>query len=193
MRAVHVGVRGRLGDDGRLAHPLGHLQRLADHPPQLVQVERLEQVVVGSLLHRLDGRVRRLGHGDEDDRDAGVEAADLLVDLQPGLVGEAEVEQDHIRRPLGDATDPLRAGTGHINPVLRGAEDLVDLRQDQVRVVVHKQQLAHGAPRRPTRLELLPEPPPPVRGAMTKSIPQNSRNQRRVLPSTRRRLTRLGR
>ena len=152
-----------LGDDGRLAHPPGHLQRLADHPPQLVQVERLEQVVVGPLLHRLDGRVRRLGHGDEDDRDARVEAADLLVDLQPGLVGESEVEQDHIRRPLGDATDPLRAGTGHINPVLRGAEDPVDLRQDQVRVVVHKQQLAHGAPRRPTRLELLPEPPPPVR------------------------------
>ena len=96
--AVHVGVRGGLGDHGRLAHPPGHLQRLADHPPQLVQVERLEQVVVGALLHRLDGRVRRLGHGDEDDRDARVDPADLLVDLQPGLVGQAQVEQNDIRR-----------------------------------------------------------------------------------------------
>src|SRR4029077_17082690 len=117
----------------------------------------------------------------------------LLVDLQPGLVGESKVEQDDIRRPLGDATNPLRAGTGHNNRVLRGAEDLVDLRQDQVRVVVHKQQLAHGAPRRPTRLELLPEPPPSVRGAMTRSIHQDSRNLCRVLPSTRWRATRLGR
>ena len=40
---------------------------------QLVQVERLEQVVVGPLLHRLDGRVGRLGHGDEDDRDARID------------------------------------------------------------------------------------------------------------------------
>ena len=62
-----------LGDHGRLAHPPGYVQRLADHAPELVQVERLEQVVVGALLHRLDGRVRRLGHGDEDDRDARVD------------------------------------------------------------------------------------------------------------------------
>ena len=55
------GSGGRLGDDGRLAHPPGHLERLADHAPQLLQVERLEQVVEGPLLHRLDGRVGRLG------------------------------------------------------------------------------------------------------------------------------------
>ena len=61
---------------------------------------------------------------------ARVETADLLVDLQPGLVRESEVEQDDIRRPLGDVTDPLRAGTGHINPVLRGAKAPVDLSQD---------------------------------------------------------------
>ena len=53
------GSVARLGDHGRLAHPPGHFQRLADHALQLVQVERLEQVVVGALLHRLDGRVRR--------------------------------------------------------------------------------------------------------------------------------------
>ena len=31
------------------------LQRLADHAAQVLGVERLEQVVVGPLLHRLDG------------------------------------------------------------------------------------------------------------------------------------------
>ena len=131
-------------------------------PPQLVQVERLEQEVVGAPLHRLDGCICRFGHGDENHRDPRVEAADLLIDLQARLVGESEVQQYHIRRSLGDTTDPLRAGTGHINPVVRVAEDLAHLRQNQVRVVVDEQQLAHGAPRRPTRLELLPEPPLPV-------------------------------
>ena len=92
------GSGGGLGDHGRLAHPPGHLQRLADHAPQLVQVERLEQVVVGPLPHRLDGRVRRLGHGDEDDRDARVDPADLLVDVQAGLVGQAQVEENDVGR-----------------------------------------------------------------------------------------------
>ena len=56
--------------------------------PQLVQVERLEQVVVGALLHRLDGRVRRLGHGDEDDRDAGVDGRGF-AGRRPGRTGRA--------------------------------------------------------------------------------------------------------
>ena len=33
--AVHVGVRGGLRDDGRLAHAPGHFEGLADDPPQL--------------------------------------------------------------------------------------------------------------------------------------------------------------
>ena len=118
--AVHVRVRRGLGDHGRLAHPPGHFQRLADHPPQLVQVERLEQVVVGALLHRLDGRVRRLGQGDEDDRDARVDLADLLVDLQAGLVGQAQVEENDIGRLGTDPLEPFGAGAGHLDPVIGG-------------------------------------------------------------------------
>ena len=117
----------------------------------------------------------------------------MLVDLQPRLIGKLEVEQDDIRRPLGDATDPLCARRGHIRRVLRGSEGAADLRQDPVWVVVDEQELAQGAPRRPARLERLAEPHPPVRGAMTRSIPQDRRDPRRVLPSARSRLTRLGR
>ena len=141
---VHVGVRGGLGDHGRLAHPPGHLQRLADHPPQLVRVERLEQVVVGALLHRLDGRVRGLGHGDEDDRDARVDAADLLVDLQAGLVGQAQVEENDVRRPGADPLEAFGAGGGHLDPVSRRGERLAHLLRDQGRVIVDEQQVGHG-------------------------------------------------
>ncbi len=39
-------------------------------------------------------------------------------------------------------------------------------------VVVHKQQLAHGTPRRSTRLVLLPPPTPPAQEPLTKSAPR---------------------
>ena len=117
------------------------------------------------------------------DRDAGVDLPDAPVDVEPREVGEAEVEQDHVRRPLGDAADPLVAGAGHVDLVLRGAEDALDLRQDQIRVVVHKQQSAHGAPRRSTRLVLAARAHSIRAGSDDEILPQNSRNRRRVLPS----------
>ena len=137
---------------GRLAHPPGHFQCLADHPPQLVQVERLEQVVVGALLHRLDGRIRRLGQGDEDDRDPRIDLADLLVDLQAGLVGQAQVEQNDIRRPGTDALEPFGAGAGHLDPVTGSGERLAHLLRDQDRVIIDEQQVGHGR-LRPVRQE----------------------------------------
>jgi hypothetical protein len=147
----HPILEGRLGDDGGLAAQPRQLQRLPDHSAQVLVVERRDHIVVGPLLHRLDGVMRRGGLREEHDRDAGVDLPDASVDVEPREVGEAKVEQDHIRRPLADATDPLLAGAGHINPVWRGAEDMVHLRQDQVRAV-HEQQLPHGAPRGASRL-----------------------------------------
>ena len=141
--ALHVGVCGRLGDDGRFAHPPGHFERLADHSTQLLQVERLEQVVVGALLHRLDGRVRRLGHGDEDDRDARVDAADLLVNLQARLVGQAQVEENDVRMPGTDPLEPFSSGARHLDPVSGSGERLAHLPRYQGRVVVDQQQVGH--------------------------------------------------
>ncbi len=142
--AIHVRVGRGLGDHGRLAHAPGHFQRFADHAPQLMQVERLEQVVVGALLHRFDGRIRRLGHGDEDDRDPRVDAADLLVDLEPGLVGQAQVEQNDIGRCWHRFVDPFGAGAGHLDPVTGGGKRLPHLLRDQDRVVVDEQHMGHG-------------------------------------------------
>ena len=90
-------VRRRLRDNGRLAHQPGDLERLADHAVQLLQVDRLEQVVEGPVPHRLDGRVGRPDHGDKHDRDAGVDLAELRQDLQAGLVGQAQVEENNVR------------------------------------------------------------------------------------------------
>jgi hypothetical protein len=140
---VHVRVRGRLGNNGRLAHPPDHLQRLAEHAPQPVRVERLEEVVVGALPHRLDGRVRGLRHGHEDDRDARVKRADLLVDVQARLVGEAQVQENNFGRIAADTLQPFRSAAGHYDGVHRGGEGHAHLLGDQARVVIDEQQVGH--------------------------------------------------
>jgi hypothetical protein len=112
---------------------------------QLVQVQGLEQVVVGPLLHRLDGRVGTLGHGDEDHRDARVDLPNLLVDLQAGLVGQAQVEEDDVGRLGTHPLEPLGAGGGHLDPVLGGTERLAHLLRDHDRVVVDEQKVSHDS------------------------------------------------
>jgi hypothetical protein len=141
---VHVGVRGGLGHHGRLPHLPGHLQRLADHAAELVRVERLAQVVGGALLHRLDGRVRRLRNGHEDDRDPGVDGPDLLVNCQPGLVGQVQVEENDIRGSGPDPLEPFGTGGSHLDPVSRRGERLAHLSRGQGRVVVDEQQMRHA-------------------------------------------------
>ena len=142
--AVHIGVRRGLGNHGRHAHPPRHLERLADDPRELEQVERLEQVVVGLLLHRFDGAVGVVGRGDEDDGDAGVELPKPPIDLQPREVGQSEVEQDRVRRPCGSLPDAVLARAGRVDLVADRVVDAVDLFQDQVRAVVDDQQSDHG-------------------------------------------------
>ncbi len=85
--ARDVFVRWCLRDNSRRAHQPGDLERLANHTVQFLQIDRLEQVVVGPVPHRLDGRVRRPDHGDKDDRDAGVDPSELCQDFQARLVG----------------------------------------------------------------------------------------------------------
>src|SRR5262249_53124154 len=98
---------GRFRDHGRLAHQAGELQGLDDHAAQPGQVEGLEEVVVGTLLHRLDGGVGGRGPGDEDDGDAAVDLADALVRLRPREVWEGHVEQDDVGRLGRDLAEPL--------------------------------------------------------------------------------------
>ncbi len=122
---VHLAHRRAEADDGLLrvrfhagfhrgwlADAAGDVQRLADDSPQQNQVEGYEQAVIGPLFHGLDGRVGPPGPGDDDDRDACVAAADLLVDFQPGLVDQTQVQDNDIRGP---GADVLEAGTGSVS------------------------------------------------------------------------------
>jgi hypothetical protein len=108
-----------------------------------VRVERLEEVVIGALPHRLDGRVRPLGHGHEDDRDAPVDPADLPVDVQAGLVGQAQVEENNPRRQGTDPLQPFGGGASHFDPVPGAGEHLAHPLRDQCRVIIDEHQVGH--------------------------------------------------
>jgi hypothetical protein len=143
--ALDVVVRRRLRDDGRLAHQAGDLQGLADHPVQLLHVERLEQVIVSPLPHRLDGGVRRPRQGDKHDRDAGVKGADLVQDLQARLVRQAQVEENYIRGRGRDALEALAPRVGDLDAVCGGGEEVAHLLRQQLRVIIDEQQVGHDA------------------------------------------------
>ena len=136
-------VRRRLRDDGRLAHQPGDFERLADHAVQLLQIDRLEQVVVSPVPHRLDGRVGRPDHGDHDDRDAGVDSPELPQDVQAGLVGQAQVEENNVRASGGDPFQALCARLGDLNPVCGRGEHVAHSVAEQVRVVIDQEQVGH--------------------------------------------------
>ena len=128
----------------RLAHHVGDLQRLADHAVQFLQVKRFEQVIVSTLPHRFDGRIGRPDHGDKDDRDAGVDLAELLQDVQAGLVGQAQVEENDIGPNFGGALEALGARVGNLDLVCGGGEDVAHLVREQVRVVIDQEQVGHA-------------------------------------------------
>src|SRR5262249_58878375 len=69
---------------------------------------------------------------------------DLLVDLQPGLVGQAQVEENDVRRTGADPLQSLGTGGSNLDPVGRRGERLAHLPGDQGRVIIDEQQLGHG-------------------------------------------------
>ncbi len=120
-----------------------NLQGRPDHPSQLLQVERLEQVVVRPVTHRLDGSIGRTGQCDKHNREAGVDRADLLEDLQPGLVGQTQVKQNNVRRSGRDALQALGACAGDLDTVSGSREQVANLLLEHFRVVIDKQQMGH--------------------------------------------------
>ena len=121
---VHLLHRGRPADDpvgvgvgrlllvveqGRDVHQAASSRALASDVAELVEVDRLEQVLEGAPLHRLDGRLGRGERGDDDDRQPRVDPADLVEGVQARHVGQAHVE-DHDVGPL--PADQLDAPPG---------------------------------------------------------------------------------
>jgi hypothetical protein len=125
----------------RISRPTFH--GLDDNAAQAGDVQRLEEVVVGALLHRLDGGVGGRGPGDENDGDAAVDLADLLVSLQPRQVGEVDVEQDDVGRVGPDLANPLLGRLSDVGLHALRPEGMGHLLQDHHRIVINQQQSSH--------------------------------------------------
>ena len=142
--AVAVGLRGRLGDDGGGAHASADFEGFGNDESHLAEIERFEEVVEGAKLHRFDGGVGGRGAGDEDDGDTGVGFAELVVDVEPGLIGEAHVEQDDVGGMGAGAGEAFFSGVGDVDTVSGRGKRLADLLGYEAGVIVYEQQMSHG-------------------------------------------------
>ena len=91
-------------------------QHRADPRPQLRVGERLDEVVVGPELEAAHAVLVGAAAGEDDHRQAGVEArgdpvgvADLAQHVEPGRIGQREVEQQQVGVVV--AAEPQRIGS----------------------------------------------------------------------------------
>jgi hypothetical protein len=70
--------------------------------------------------------------------------AELPQDVQPGLVGQAQAEQNNVRPKVADAFKALCARRGDLDPVCGGGEHVGHLVREQVRVVIDQEQIGHA-------------------------------------------------
>ena len=92
-----------------LAHEPAALDRVAQHRQDFVVLERLREVVERALLGRGDRALDRAERGDHHDRQLVVEPADVVEHLEPVPVGQHQVEQHGVERPVAERSRPSAA------------------------------------------------------------------------------------
>ena len=133
---VRVGRTARAGgarggaQDLVLADHAMMIDRAFDGHEELVAGERLRDVVVRSLLHRVDGGLDRAVGGHEENGKVFVDGTDLGKKLEPVHLRHLEIGDDDVRTPRGDLLDRrLAAG--------RGGHDVALSRQRRGDAVAH--------------------------------------------------------
>jgi hypothetical protein len=71
-------------------------QACAEADAELVEGERLGQIVVGSSVEAAHAIADVAASGEDDDRDTGATSAEAPKEIQAVEVGQAEVEQDRV-------------------------------------------------------------------------------------------------
>jgi len=99
--------------------------------------------VVGPVPHRLDRRVCRSDHGDKDDRNTGVDSAELRQDVEAGLVRQAQVEENNVRASVGNPLQAICTRVGDLDPMFGRGEHVGYLVVEEVRVVIDQEQEGH--------------------------------------------------
>ena len=148
-RLAHLLDDGRAPDDGVPLHLLrqhggdgheaGGLEGPVEHAAEALQVERLDEVVEGAALHRLDGGVGSAVGRDEDHRPLRVGVVQFAEQVEAGAVGQLDVEHDHVGPVLGGAAAPLGDGPRRQHRHALAAEDAAEGVLDAGLIVDHKE------------------------------------------------------
>ena len=88
---------------------LAQRQRPGDERGDLVEIERLGQVVVGAALRRLDGIRHRVLRRHHDEEGVDPLLAGARQDVEPGHVGHADVEQGDVEGTAAERLQRLGA------------------------------------------------------------------------------------
>ena len=127
-----------------LFHVARGLERVGDDVLELGRVERLEQIIVGAELHRLDGGLRRAVGGHQDHEQLGVVRADAAQGFKPVHAAHAHVHEHEVGFEFRDDFQPFLAGRRGGQLDFRRIENPLE-RIPHILFIINQQQLAHPA------------------------------------------------
>ena len=138
-----AGSRRDVGELQRGVARAGAAEQRAQPGAQLLDGERLDEVVVGAGVEPLDAVGDCVARGDDEHRHRIAAAAQRAADLEAADLGHQEIEHDRVGRRLRLARERLRAVLGLVDLVVR-AQGARDRRADRRVVVDHEHTSRHG-------------------------------------------------
>ena len=158
-------ARGPLLALARVREPPGQLrlsQNALDLDHQLVEIDGLGQVVVGTFLHRRDRILQPAEGGQHQHRKVGVVAAPQLAqEVETGPVGQPHVEQHEIGPPGGEPVPRPRDVVRQL-ALHAAAPELLDDRAGEQLLVVDDEDGRSRASRLARRARLRHRHPPAI-------------------------------
>jgi hypothetical protein len=110
-------------------------QRLLDDTDQLVQIERLRQIVEGAALVGAHGRQQRVLRAHDDDAQVRTALADARHQVEAVLVGHDDVGDNEVADAVVDPLPERRRGAGRAHFVTEAAQGLIEHGPDGAVVV----------------------------------------------------------
>ena len=137
-------VRRGVEDEVREAHrggvrAVGAAQQRAQARLELLQRERLDEVVVGARVEAGDPVVDRVAGGEHEHRRVVARLAQAHADLEPVELGHRDVEHHRVVALSGEAVERFAAVTGQLDVVALEPEGAIQCGPDRGVVVDHEQ------------------------------------------------------
>ena len=127
---------------------VARLEAVPQRDAQRVEVERLREVVEHAQLERRDGLLDASMGRHHDDHRVRIDRADLPQHVNPGLIGQLQVEQHEIGQVARERLEP-RLAVGGLEHVVVPRGEMLAHRPPLERVVVDDEDAVPGHPVRP--------------------------------------------